>query len=117
MQAVYADEVSNLKIHKVIPEFLWNHSKRLFKRYAYLYWLRDFNMASVYSLLAFILLIFGSFFGVYEWGISISTGVPATGGTIMLSALPIILSIQFLLAFLQYDLSNVPDRPLHKQLN
>ena len=117
MQAVYADEVSNLKIHKVIPEFLWNHSKRLFKRYAYLYWLRDFNMASVYSLLAFILLIFGSSFGVYEWGISISTGVPATGGTIMLSALPIILSIQFLLAFLQYDLSNVPDRPLHKQLN
>lgn len=117
MHAVYADEVSNLKIHKVIPEFLWNHGKRLFKRYTYLYWLRDFNMASLYSLLSMLLLAFGGVFGATEWVRSISSGIPATSGSIMLSALPTILGIQFLLAFVQYDLSNVPDKPLHKQLN
>lgn len=117
MHAVYADEISNLKIHKVIPEFLWNHGKRLFKRYTYLYWLRDFNMASIYSLLSIMLLLFGGVFGIYEWIKSISSGVPATSGSIMLSALPAILGIQFLLAFFQYDLSNVPDKPLHKQLD
>lgn len=116
MHAIYADEVSNLKIHKVIPEFLWNHGKRLLKRYTYLYWLRDFNMASIYSLLSIMLLLFGSTFGIYEWIRSVSSGVPAAGGSIMLSALSAILGIQFLLAFFQYDLSNVPDKPLHKQL-
>lgn len=116
MQSVYADEVSNLKIHKVIPEFLLSHSKRLWKRYLYLYWLRDFNMASMYSLLSLLLLTYGVFFGSAEWIKSIVTGVPASSGTIMLSALPIILGVQFFLAFIQHDLSNVPDKVLYKQL-
>ena len=116
MHSVYADEVSNLKIHKVIPGFLLDHSKRLWKRYVYLYWLRDFNVASVYSLLSLLLLSYGVFFGSAEWIKSTMTGVTASSGTIMLSALPIILGVQFLLAFIQHDLGNVPDRVLYKQL-
>jgi hypothetical protein len=37
MDAVYADEESNLKISKVLPEFLGKHVSRIFRRYFYLY--------------------------------------------------------------------------------
>lgn len=116
MHALYADEVSNLKIHKVIPEFLYAHTVRLVKRYLYSYWLRDFNMASIYSLLAISMLIFGCIFGGFKWYESLSSGIPAASGSIMLAALPLILGMQFMLAFLQYDLANIPDKPLCRQL-
>ena len=38
--------------------------------------------------------------------------VPA--GTVMLAALPILMGAQLILAFLGYDISNVPRRPFHK---
>jgi dolichol-phosphate mannosyltransferase len=34
----------------------------------------------------------------------------------MLAALPIIIGIQLILAFLSYDVGNVPKNPLHKRL-
>ena len=49
MDAVYADEESSLKVSKVLPEFMLKHINRFFKRYVYLYLLRDFNLGSLYS--------------------------------------------------------------------
>jgi len=42
-------------------------------------------------------------------------GTAATAGTVMLAALPIMLGIQFLLAFVGYDVMSVPTRPRHGQ--
>ncbi|MBH1963846.1 MAG: glycosyltransferase family 2 protein [Comamonadaceae bacterium] len=116
MDAVYADEESNLKISKVLPEFLRKHASRLVKRYAYLYLLRDFNIGSLYSILGVLLCLMGLVFGGMHWLYSMSTGELASSGTVMFAALPLIIGIQFLIAFLHYDVSNVPREALSPEL-
>jgi hypothetical protein len=44
------------------------------------------------------------------------SGVPATSGTVMLAALPILVAFQLLLAALHYDIHNVPREPLQRRL-
>ena len=49
-------------------------------------------------------------------GESNETGVPATSGTVMLAALPILVAFQLLLAALHCDIHNVPREPLQRRL-
>jgi hypothetical protein len=58
---------------------------------------------------------FGLIFGINRFAESIATGVPATAGTVMLSAVPVILGFQLVLAFLSYDIASVPKRIKHKK--
>ena len=116
MDAVYADEESSLKVSKVLPEFMLKHINRFFKRYVYLYLLRDFNLGSLYSLLGLALCLIGVVFGGWHWLRSLSTGAPATSGTVMLAALPLIIGIQFIIAFLHHDVEHVPTEPLSNDL-
>lgn len=116
MDAVYADEESNLKITRVLPEFLRKHMTRLIKRYIYLYLLRDFNIGSLYSILGMTLCLVGLIFGGIHWLDSIQTGQPASSGTVMFAALPLIIGIQFLIAFMHHDVSSVPNQPLSPEL-
>ena len=112
MDAVYADEESHLRVGKVLPEFLRKHASRLWRRYVYSYLVRDFNVGSVYSLVGLVLLTFGLFFGLYGWISGVQHAAPATSGTVMLAALPVIVGIQCWIAFLHHDVSNVPTEPL-----
>ena len=116
MDAVYADEESSLKVSKVLPEFMLKHVNRFLKRYVYVYLLRDFNVGSLYSLLGVLLCAGGLVFGIASWLHSLSTGHPATSGTVMLAALPLIIGIQFLIAFLHHDVERVPTEPLSLDL-
>ncbi len=116
MDSVYADEESNLKVGKVLPEFLRKHFSRLWRRYVYNYLVRDFNVGSLYSICGVLLVIAGTTFGIARWLDSSLTHSPATSGTVMLAALPVLVGIQFLIAFLHYDVSNVPTEPLSLSL-
>lgn len=116
MDAIYADEESNLKISHVLPEFMHKHMTRLLKRYMYLYILRDFNIGSLYSITGALLCLAGLLFGGLHWLESVQTGQPASSGTVMFAALPLIIGIQFLIAFMHYDVSNVPSQPLSPEL-
>lgn len=115
MDAKYGDEVSNLKISKIIGEFLVKHIRNFLKRIFYNYYLRDMSLASIELPLGVLLLISGGSFGVYHWLNSLREGIVTPAGTVMLSALPIIIGLQFILAFLAYDISSVPRRPLHRK--
>ena len=117
MDSVYADEESNLKVSKVLPEFLRKHASRVAKRYFYLYLLRDFNIGSLYSILGILLCLAGMLFGGIHWLQSSASGQPASSGTVMFAALPLIIGIQFLIAFLHYDVSNVPREALSAELS
>jgi glycosyltransferase involved in cell wall biosynthesis len=112
MDALYAGETSHLKISSVLHEFLRKHCSRLWRRYVYNYLVRDFNIGTLYSLSGIALLLAGSLFGLMHWIISVTTHQPATSGTVMLAALPILVGIQCLIAFLHYDVSNVPTDPV-----
>lgn len=116
MDSVYADEESNLKIGKVLPEFLRKHTSRLWRRYVYNYLVRDFNVGTLYSLSGLLFVILGALFGGWHWFVSSSTHQPATSGTVMLAALPIFIGVQCLIAFLHYDVSNLPTEPLSLSL-
>ena len=58
-----------------------------------------------------LLLIFGVLFGLYKWNEASSLGVTATPGTVMLSALPVLVGIELILAFIGQDVQSVPQRP------
>ena len=116
MSARYGDEVSGLKVSRVVGEFLLKHCINCFKRVGYNYYLRDLSIASIELPLATTLLLFGTAFGFSQWWESARIGQQTPAGTVMVAALPLILGLQFLLGFFAYDISSVPIRPVHKSL-
>lgn len=116
MSARYGDEVSNLKITRVFGEFLWKHSRNFAKRIFYNYFLRDLSAASLQLLIGTALLAFGCSYGLYEWHGSAQADTATAPGTVMLAAMPVLLGIQLLLAFLAYDIQATPRLPVHPRL-
>ncbi|WP_454824712.1 glycosyltransferase family 2 protein [Paraburkholderia xenovorans] len=116
MDAVYGDEVSNLKISKVLFEFPLKHAANFAKRIFYNYFLRDMTAATFELVIGTCLLTFGLAFGLKHWIKAIADSVPTPLGTIMLSALPVLIGLQLLLSFLNFDVANVPSRPISRFL-
>ncbi|HXE09613.1 MAG TPA: glycosyltransferase family 2 protein [Acidobacteriaceae bacterium] len=116
MKPVYGSEQSGLHIGKIIFPFLRGNLQNCVKRIFYEYFLRGFSIASLELLTGASFILFGTVFGAQHWMRSISTGVPATTGTVMLAALPIILGVQFLLSFLAFDFATVPNRAVSSLL-
>jgi len=113
MDAVYGDEVSNLRISRTALEFLGKHIRNFHKRIFYNYFLRDMSIASLELLFGAPLLVGGLTYGIYHWVASAKTGSATPFGTIMLSALSVLVGFQLLLSFLNYDIASVPRRPIH----
>ncbi len=116
MTARYRGEESQLRISRAGAEFPVKHAINFAKRIFYSYYLRNFNIASIELVLGFAFLAFGTAVGSYHWVTGIRLGVAATSGTVMLAALPVLIGVQLLLAFLSYDMQNVPRSPLHTRL-
>jgi len=108
--AKYKDESSSLSVTKTIFEFPILLFLGLVKRVFYKYFVYDFNMASVYMIFGIPMTLFGFLYGSYSWYQAVSSGVEASTGTVMLSALPIILGIQFLLQAVSIDINNMPNK-------
>ena len=113
MAARYAGEPSSLNIGRVALRFPGRYLARFFKRIFYGYFLRDFNAGTVQLVLAALLGAGGTAFGLRHWSLSVSTGIPATSGTVMLAALPILLGGHLLISAINFDIANVPRRPVH----
>jgi glycosyltransferase involved in cell wall biosynthesis len=116
MDATYGDEVSNLKISKIVGEFLMKHCRNFFNLIFYNYYLRDLSIASFELPIGVALMVFGVVFGLGEWISSINKGTVTPAGTVMLSALPILTGLQLILAFISYDIAAVPKKPWHRRL-
>lgn len=112
MRAIYGDEKSNLKVHRIVFQFPGKYLHRMIKRVFYNYYLRDFNIGSLELIIGFVFMVFGVIFGAYKWSESIITSHPATAGTVILAGLPVILGFQSLIAFLHFDVANLPTKPL-----
>ena len=115
MPSRYADEVSNIRIARIIGPFAWRHARNLAQRVVGQYFVRDFNAASLE-------LVFGLFFSLFGVAYALSylanrvPGQAASAGVVMLAALPVILGAQFLLQAINFDVLNVPNRPIHPYL-
>jgi dolichol-phosphate mannosyltransferase len=115
MPARYADEISNIRISRILGLFALQHARNFAQRVVGQYFVRDFNAATLE-------LVFGLFFAMFGVAYALSyfanrvPGQAASAGVVMLAALPVILGAQFLLQAMNFDVLNVPARPIHPYL-
>jgi glycosyltransferase involved in cell wall biosynthesis len=114
--AIYGDEISNLKIARELPRFAIKNLRNFGKRIAYNYFLRDFSFASMELILGLGLTGFGVTFGLVKWLQGLQMESLASAGTVMLAGLTVMIGIQMLLGFLQHDISNQPTFALQRKI-
>ena len=89
------------------------------KRYSNVYYPNlqtiDFSLDNISRII--FLLLFGITFGAINWVASDISGITASAGTVVLSALPIIIGSQLIISFLSFDTRNVPKIPLQTNQN
>lgn len=111
MPARYGDERSQLSVGHAAATFPFLLMRGLWRRFFWRYMIRDFNAVTVCVLAGVPALLFGVTFGAYHWWRSVATGLTASAGTVLLSALPVILGFQCLLTALVLDIVQQPARP------
>ena len=116
MPARYADEVSNIKISRILGSFALKHIRNFVQRVLGQYFVRDFNAASLELVFGLLFLLFGSGYGL-SYLVNRIPGQVASAGVVMMAALPVILGAQLLLQAMNFDVLNVPSRPIHPYLN
>jgi glycosyltransferase involved in cell wall biosynthesis len=115
MPARYGDEVSNLRIGAVIGPFALKHLRNFLQRVLGQYFVRDFHAASLELVFGLFSLLFGVGYAA-NYLATRTPGQAASAGVVMAAALPVILGAQFLLQALNFDVLNVPTRPIHPYL-
>jgi len=108
MRAKYADEKSGLNVKKIFVEFSYRHVCTFAKRVYYKYFLRDFTYGSLCLLASLPLILFGLLFGAYSWYKAWQSAIISPPGTVMLSALPLLMGMQFLMSFMAEDQHSQP---------
>lgn len=114
MPARYAGERSSLSIARVLRQFpmrlFWSLVRRLvLKNFVY-----DFNLESLNLACGVPLLLGGLLFGGYKWIWYVQQGIAAPTGTVVLSALMIMLGVQLLISAANLDLEAVPREPVNR---
>lgn len=105
MPALYDDEESNLSVLKCLVTFPSKLIRAFIRRVQIRYFVMDFTIVSLYILLGVPLLLFGFLFGLINWIYYASISVAAPTGTILIATLCIVLGVQLILSFIQYDMS------------
>lgn len=116
MRAVYAAEASNLVISRVLLDFPAKYARAFCKRIVYNYFLRDFNIGSLWLIGGLGLTLFGGAYGTSLWLQSLMSGQLTPTGRIMIAAIALIVGFQMLLSFLAFDVASVPRSALHPRL-
>ena len=114
MPARYGHEVSNIRISAIVGPFALKHIKNFFQRTLGQYFVRDFSAASLELVFGVLLILFGVGYGLHY--VSVPHDRPASAGVVMAAALPIILGAQLLMQAVNFDVLNVPSRPIHPYL-
>jgi glycosyltransferase involved in cell wall biosynthesis len=110
--AVYGNEVSSIRLGRVVPELLSLLTRGFWRRIWYRYVLWSFSPIALLLVLGLILSVFG--LGVAIWVcFQIAASVVATAATVMLAALPFILGTQMLISALQLDIQASPSTPTY----
>jgi dolichol-phosphate mannosyltransferase len=112
MKAHYGTETSSLAIRKVLREFPGRLLKCFFKRIILKKFIYDLTIESIYLLCGIPMLLVGVLYGGYNWILYARSGIGAPTGTVVISAMLIILGFQILLAAVNIDLQSVPREPI-----
>lgn len=108
--AVYGDEISTIKLSKVVPELIQLLGRGFWRRIWYRYVLWSFSPIALLLVLGIVLFGFGLAVSVWLAFLSLNS-VIATAATVMLAALPLMVGVQMLISALQLDIQASPDKP------
>lgn len=112
MPAIYGTEVSSLRINRILRTFPHRMVKALVRRVWNHYFIKDFGPTTLLMTAGSLLMLWSLLFGSITWVHSVLTSVPATAGTVMLSAMPFLMGFQMLLQSIVLDMSSEPSTPL-----
>lgn len=115
MPARYGGEVSNIRVSQIVGPFALKHLKNFVTRTLGQYFVRDFNAASLEMVFGLFSLFFGVGYGLHYLS-QRHSGQAASPGVVMAAALPVMLGAQLLMQALNFDVLNVPSRPIHPYL-
>lgn len=108
MPAIYGNETSNMKVFHMPFLFSINLFKKFISRIWKAYFVYDFNIGTLYIIFGHLLFLAGVVYGGVNWYEYASKDVLTPFGTIMISALLIILGFQLILQAVQFDIINTP---------
>jgi len=110
--AIYGEEVSSIKLSRVVPELLRLLVGGFWRRVFYKYILWSFSPVALFLLGGLALLLFGVVVGV--WTLVQTIGPPvASAGSVLLSVAPALVGIQMLMYALLLDIQESPDGPMN----
>jgi hypothetical protein len=108
MPARYGEEVSSLRISRVLLTFPLRLFKGYWRRIYDRFVVRDFSPVAFFLFAGLPLACWGVGFGLYGWFESWRTGMVASTGTVMFAALPLILGFQLILQAVLLDIQSTP---------
>lgn len=104
--AIYGDEESTIKLLPTV----WRAVKVLFfgfwRRIYYKYIIFDFHPISLFLLSGLVLMLFGFGFGLYIAAVRILSDISPSTGTVMISAIPLLVGFQLFLTAMIMDVNN-----------
>jgi glycosyltransferase involved in cell wall biosynthesis len=106
--ARYGDERSSMRLAQVVTTFPLYLFERFWYRLYYRHVLREFSTVAVFWTAGLALSTWGMLFGTFIWLHSTFIGPAATTGTVMLSALPLILGFQLILQAISIEIQESP---------
>jgi glycosyltransferase involved in cell wall biosynthesis len=112
--ARYGGEVSNLRIGAIVGPFALKHLRNFLQRVLGQYFVRDFSAASLELMFGIFFMLFGVGYAAHY--MATPHHAPASAGVVLAAALPVILGAQLLMQALNFDVLNVPSRPIHPYL-
>jgi glycosyltransferase involved in cell wall biosynthesis len=105
--AVYGEEVSDIKLGKVIPDLLRTLRRAFWRRIFTKYVVESFSPVALFGFSAGALLLWAFLFGAWVIGQKILGTTPTTA-TVMLVVLPFLMGFELMLAALVLDILNSP---------
>jgi hypothetical protein len=109
MKARYENEKSNLSVVKSTFEFSYKHFRNFILRLYLKYAIKDFGLASFQLVAGISLLGLGSIVGLYNWINGIINAQETNAGTVGIVAILVILGINSLYLFLDFDVKSDPN--------
>lgn len=108
--ALYADEVSTIRLHSTVPALLRTMCRSFHRRIWRRYVLRSFSPVAMLLFVGTLFLLWGTVVGLWAAVQSLGVG-SATTGTVMLSVIPFMMGFQLVLAAFIMDVIGSTGRP------
>lgn len=113
MPARYAGETSSLRIGRVVRQFPGKLLRCLLRRITLKNFVYDFTVESFQIAAGLPLLLTGLIYGGYWWRWYATRNLAAPTGTVVLSAMMIMIGVQLLISAVNLDLQAIPREPIN----